>query len=73
MSPGLLGHPQRHAHEMFMQQNHPSWEVLHDDGSSGAVSAGTKRSHDLSVDEFVSDMKKRRVAPAYDPRESRIP
>jgi hypothetical protein len=67
MSPGLLGHPQRHAHEMFMQQNHPSWEVLHDDGSSGAVSAGTKRSHDLSVDEFVSDMKKRRVAPAYDP------
>ncbi|KAF7979383.1 hypothetical protein HWV62_42474 [Athelia sp. TMB] len=65
MSPGLLGHHNaRSAHDLFMQ-SHPSWEVLHDDGSSGAVSAGTKRSHD--VDEFLSDMKKRKVAPSYDP------
>lgn len=41
----------------------PSWEA------TGTVAAGTKRSHELSVDEFVSDMKKRRVAPSYDLRE----
>jgi len=38
-------------------------------GSTGPVSAGTKRSHDYGVDEFFSDMKKRRVNPSYDPRE----
>ena len=49
--------------EIFNLQNRqvPSWD--------GAVTAGMKRSHDFSVDEFVSDMKKRRVTPSYDLRE----
>lgn len=68
-SPGL-SHSGPPPHELFSLQNQvPSWEVLRPDGSSGTVSAGMKRSHDFSVDEFVSDMKKRRVTPSYDPRE----
>ncbi|KAJ7170106.1 hypothetical protein C8R46DRAFT_1350008 [Mycena filopes] len=32
------------------------------------TSTGSKRSHDYSVDDFFTDMKKRRLSPAYDPR-----
>lgn len=51
----------------------PSWEVLRDDVASnpalgGMAAAGMKRGHD-SVEDFFSDMKKRRVAPSYDPRQ----
>ncbi|KAF8167696.1 hypothetical protein B0H34DRAFT_26634 [Crassisporium funariophilum] len=70
-----LGHPSAHphshhhssSHEMFMQ-NHPmpSWEVLRPEG--GSVPTGSKRSHDYNVDDFFTDMKKRRVNPSYDPR-----
>lgn len=55
---------------MFMpNQPVPSWEVLRHDGPSG-VPVGSKRSHDYGsgVEEFFTDMKKRRVNPAYDPR-----
>jgi hypothetical protein len=45
----------------------PSWEVLHADGS--ATTAGTKRSHDYGVGDFLTDVKKRRVNPSYDPCE----
>jgi hypothetical protein len=71
LSPGSFGHhgPPGSAHELFLQNQIPSWEVLRQDGSTGPVSAGTKRSHDYGVDEFFSDMKKRRVNPSYDPRE----
>ena len=70
-SHGSLGHhsAQESAHGFFLQNQIPSWEVLRQDGSTGPVSAGTKRSHDYGVDEFFSDMKKRRVDPSYDPRE----
>ena len=62
----------------------PTWEVLRDDGSSGPVigggpgsgmtmggaglGAGTKRSHD-TIEDFFTDLKKRRVNPSYDPRQ----
>ncbi|KAH8119901.1 hypothetical protein DFH11DRAFT_1754446 [Phellopilus nigrolimitatus] len=74
-----LSHP--HTSDIFLQSNPipaqnsnvPSWEVLRDDGSSASsvlsgmsAGAGTKRSHD-AVEEFFTDMKKRRVNPSYDP------
>ncbi len=70
-----LAHPSAHSHhpshDMFMpNQPIPPWEVLRPEGPS-SVSVGSKRSHDYGsgVDEFFIDMKKRRVNPAYDPRE----
>lgn len=72
-SPELV-HPSAHSHhpshDMFMSnQPIPPWEVLRPEGSS-SVSVGSKRSHDYGagVDEFFTDMKKRRVNPSYDPR-----
>ncbi|KAF5368629.1 hypothetical protein D9758_002320 [Tetrapyrgos nigripes] len=73
-SPELVPAPPHHHHphsrshhrsdDLYMQ-NVPAWEVLH----SEPVSAGSKRSHDdYSVDDFFTDMKKRRVNPAYDSR-----
>lgn len=71
LSPGPLSRhgPPGSAHELFLQNQIPSWEVLRRDGTTGPVSAGTKRSHDYNMDEFFFDMKKRRVNPSYDPRE----
>lgn len=54
--------PGQPSHDVFL--HHQAWEQ---DGSTGPVTAGTKRSHDYSVDQFFSDMKKRRVNPSYDP------
>jgi hypothetical protein len=46
---------------------HPSWEVLRADGTSGSIPTGAKRSFDAyAVDDFFSDVKKRRVNPSYD-------
>lgn len=66
------------AHNSFLQHHGagavglPTWEVLRDDGSSGGLPTGAgggmKRSHD-AVEEFFTDMKKRRVNPSYDPRQ----
>ncbi|KAI0347953.1 hypothetical protein BDW22DRAFT_1416325 [Trametopsis cervina] len=59
------------AHDAYRIQ--PAWEVLRPDGSSGSMptsaSAGAKRSYDTYavVDEFFTDVKKRRVNPSYDP------
>ncbi|PPQ64498.1 hypothetical protein CVT26_002037 [Gymnopilus dilepis] len=70
-----LGHPTAHSHshhasshQMFMQSNQPltSWDTLRSD--STGVTTGSKRSHDYGVDDFFTDMKKRRVNPSYDPR-----
>jgi hypothetical protein len=70
LSPGLShSGPPVSAHDLFLQNQLPSWEVLRQDGSSGPASAGMKRSHDHAIDEFFQDMKKRRVNPSYDPRE----
>lgn len=51
------------------QQQLPSWEVLAEDVPSRNIPAsGTKRSYDYTVDDFFTDVKKRRVNPAYDSR-----
>ncbi|RDB28759.1 hypothetical protein Hypma_015750 [Hypsizygus marmoreus] len=66
-----LGHSSVHhtsSQEVFLQNQHlASWDVLRPDGNP-SVSTGSKRSHDYSVDDFFTDMKKRRVNPSYDPR-----
>ncbi|KAI0095207.1 hypothetical protein BDY19DRAFT_916789 [Irpex rosettiformis] len=53
------------SHDAYRIQ--PSWEVLRPDGTSGSIPTGGKRSFDAyAVDEFFTDVKKRRVNPAYD-------
>lgn len=57
----------------------PTWEVLRDEPAPGAGTGpsvmipgvtGMKRGHDQdAVEEFFTDMKKRRVSPSYDPRQ----
>ncbi|KAI1793161.1 hypothetical protein LXA43DRAFT_886350 [Ganoderma leucocontextum] len=50
-----------------VQQQLPTWEVLAEDVHSRSVPvSGTKRSYDYTVDDFFTDVKKRRVNPAYD-------
>lgn len=66
-----LGHPSVHphhqSHDFFMQssQSALAWDSMRTESS---VSTGSKRSHDYNVDDFLIDMKKRRVNPSYDPR-----
>ena len=55
------------AQDFFGNHGHPTWETLR---HAQPVSAGTKRSHDYGVEEFFTDMKKRRLEPSYDPRKS---
>lgn len=69
-SPELLhspAHPLSHhpseAHKIYLQ-NQPTWEAIRTEPL-----VGSKRSHDYGVDDFFTDMKKRRVNPSYDPRE----
>uniref|UniRef100_D8PS93 Expressed protein n=1 Tax=Schizophyllum commune (strain H4-8 / FGSC 9210) TaxID=578458 RepID=D8PS93_SCHCM len=63
-------HRRSHSHHtppshMFMPNDSlPQWEVLRPEAHA---SAGQKRSHDF-MDDFFTDMKKRRVSPSYDPR-----
>lgn len=65
-----------HTHAQQQQQQQlPTWEVLSDDSPSRAPATPGgpgKRSYDAaySVDDFFTDVKKRRVNPAYDPRMS---
>ncbi|KAI0673703.1 hypothetical protein C8Q78DRAFT_1018519 [Trametes maxima] len=59
------------AHSRGMYRIQPplsTWTVLPEDvqGRSVPVS-GSKRSYDYSMDDFFTDVKKRRVSPAYDP------
>ncbi|KAJ8496130.1 hypothetical protein ONZ45_g12573 [Pleurotus djamor] len=59
-----LAHHHSPTHDSFLHQQVPAWEVLRQDG----LPTGSKRSHDYAVDDFFTDMKKRRVMPAYDPQ-----
>jgi hypothetical protein len=71
-----LGHPSAHAHSHQSHSSHdvflpnhpmPSWDTMRNGQAS--VPTGSKRAHDgYNVDDFFTDMKKRRVAPSYDPR-----
>lgn len=73
-SPELLhpsAHPHAHhpssVHDIYLQnQPLPAWEAMR---SEPSISIGSKRSHDYNVDDFFTDVKKRRVNPSYDPRE----
>jgi hypothetical protein len=48
-------------------QNQSAWEHTRSESLTGS-----KRSYDYGVDDFFTDVKKRRVNPSYDPRESRF-
>ncbi|KAI0322173.1 hypothetical protein OF83DRAFT_1236244 [Amylostereum chailletii] len=57
----VRGPPDSYTHHL------PTWETLRPDGSSiPSTGASLKRSHDYSVDEFFTDVKKRRLVPSYD-------
>jgi hypothetical protein len=69
-SPELLhtpAHPHSHhpssAHDIYLQ-NQPAWQATRTESL-----IGSKRSYDYGVDDFFTDVKKRRVNPSYDPRE----
>lgn len=73
-----LGHPHAHVHpaDIFTDGSGahgalPTWETL----DEPAIPVGSKRPHsnDYSVEDFFTDMKKRRVNPAYDTRKSPCP
>ncbi|KAF9502430.1 hypothetical protein BDN71DRAFT_1459780 [Pleurotus eryngii] len=59
-----LAHHHSPTHDAFLHHQVPAWEVLRPD--AGSVPTGSKRSHDYAVDDFFTDMKKRRVMPSYD-------
>ncbi|KAG7452412.1 uncharacterized protein BT62DRAFT_302372 [Guyanagaster necrorhizus] len=54
--------------DLHMLHQLPPWEDLRTDDPSSSVSTGSKRPHCYNIDDFFSDMKKRRVNPSYDPR-----
>lgn len=82
---GYSHHPSHHQHQQIHvsgyhpppQPQLPTWETLKPDGTTGPA-VGSKRGYgDLDgvrgsygVEEFFSDMKKRRVEPSYDIRMS---
>ncbi|KAF9787063.1 hypothetical protein BJ322DRAFT_1003326 [Thelephora terrestris] len=51
------------ARDLFGNHGPPTWDAPR---HTHPVSAGTKRSHDY-MEEFLTDMKKRRLTPSYDP------
>ena len=58
-------HHHHSSHDPFMSNQISSWDLRVDQSS---IPTGSKRAHDYNVDDFFSDMKKRRVNPSYDPR-----
>ncbi|KAG6832537.1 hypothetical protein H0H92_000166 [Tricholoma furcatifolium] len=58
-----LDRPSIHAHDAFLP-NQP-WQDL---PNNIAVSTGSKRSHDEYLDDFFTDLKKRKITPSYDSR-----
>ncbi|KAF9244506.1 hypothetical protein BU15DRAFT_41727 [Melanogaster broomeanus] len=61
-------HPSRHlpgtAYDLFLQNQVPSWDKTSSQHTSAPVR--NKRTYDYGVDDFFSDMKKRKVNPSYD-------
>jgi len=60
--------PDAHIHSTFKAQL-LGLDTLRSDGPS-APSTGVKRSHEytINVDDFLQDVKKRRIIPSYDSR-----
>ena len=73
-SPIRYSAPEGHHPDLYNIPNQlPSWEVLRADGTTATATAGAgvgaKRSYDTyGVDNFFTDVKKRRVNPSYDTR-----
>ncbi|KAF9229060.1 hypothetical protein BS17DRAFT_722366 [Gyrodon lividus] len=63
-------HPSRHlpgsSYELFLHNPVPSWEATKSSSQSTLAPIRNKRSYDYGVDDFFSDMKKRKVNPSYD-------
>ncbi|KAF8633023.1 hypothetical protein AX15_001615 [Amanita polypyramis BW_CC] len=60
-SPELSHTSQISHHDIYAHNQHStSW-------NAPSVPTGSKRSHDYSFDLMITDMKKRRIAPSYDP------
>ncbi|KAF8140453.1 hypothetical protein EV363DRAFT_1579791 [Boletus edulis] len=68
-SPDLDQHPPRHVtsstYDLFLHNQVPSWDAHK---PQPIPPLRNKRSYDYAVDDFFADVKKRKVAPAYDPR-----
>ncbi|KAG2045071.1 hypothetical protein BDR03DRAFT_907703 [Suillus americanus] len=66
-SPELEPHPSRHvphsSYELFLHNQVPSWDGAKSDARA---SNRNKRSLEYNVDDFFTEMKKRKVNPAYD-------
>ncbi|KAG2369543.1 hypothetical protein BDR07DRAFT_1323785 [Suillus spraguei] len=66
-SPELEHHPSRHvphsSYELFLHNQTPSWDGAKSDARA---SHRNKRSLEYNVDDFFTEMKKRKVNPAYD-------
>ncbi|KAL6307717.1 hypothetical protein BKA93DRAFT_823067 [Sparassis latifolia] len=60
--------PDSKRHLYHMPNTLPTWEVLATNDTTARASGGAKRSHGDYMDDFFTDVKKRRVNPAYDPR-----
>ncbi|PFH54857.1 hypothetical protein AMATHDRAFT_134684 [Amanita thiersii Skay4041] len=59
---------QTSQHDMYIQsQQLPTWDTLRPEGTAASTPTGSKRSHDYTLD-LITDMKKRRINPAYDSR-----
>ncbi|KAJ7109985.1 hypothetical protein C8R44DRAFT_801090 [Mycena epipterygia] len=65
-SPDLSPPPMHHHHHH--SQHSPTDEMFIQNHGWDGTTTGSKRSHDYSVDDFFTDMKKRRLSPSYDPR-----
>ncbi|KAG8219637.1 hypothetical protein J3R82DRAFT_592 [Butyriboletus roseoflavus] len=67
-SPDLDNHPSRHlpssAYDLFLHNQVPSWDAH----KSHPIHPRNKRPGDHPVDDFFADVKKRKVAPSYDPQ-----
>ncbi|KAF8445743.1 hypothetical protein L210DRAFT_962830 [Boletus edulis BED1] len=68
-SPDLDQHPPRHVtsstYDLFLHNQVPSWDAHK---PQPIPPLRNKRSYDYAVDDFFADVKKRKVAPAYDPQ-----
>ncbi|KAJ7786551.1 hypothetical protein B0H16DRAFT_1490844, partial [Mycena metata] len=60
-SPDFSPPPMHHS-------NHSPTDDMFPPNQWDGPNTGSKRGHDYSVDDFFTDMKKRRLSPAYDPR-----
>ncbi|KAH7885982.1 hypothetical protein F5I97DRAFT_1809864 [Phlebopus sp. FC_14] len=54
------------AYDLFLHNQVPSWDALKNPAQSAAPPPRVKRTFDYTVDDFFTEMKKRKVNPSYD-------